>query len=220
MPSDKSFEEKRRKLVRHLVSDGYIRTPAVEKAVSTVPREEFVPPEIRDEAYIDSPLPIGMGQTISAPHMVSIMEEELELKPGLRVLEIGGGSGYHAAVTAEIVKPNGIVFTIERIPELVKMAKTNIERAGYSKLIKVILGDGSKGLAEEAPFDRIFVAAGAPDVPEPLIEQLAEGGVMLVPVGGVYAQDLIKVRKKNGKIIRESKGGCIFVPLVGEYGYS
>lgn len=220
MSAEESFEERRAKMVRRLVSSGYIKTPAVEKAMRAVPREQFLPDGMEGDAYVDSPLPIGKGQTISAPHMVAIMQEELELAPGLRVLEIGAGSGYHAAVTAELVMPGGMVFTVERIPELVDMASRNIERAGYSALVKVLLGDGSKGLAEEAPFDRIFVACGAPDVPRPLSDQLAEGGIILVPVGSRYCQDLIKARKKSGKLIEESRGGCIFVPLIGEYGYS
>jgi len=207
-------------MVARLVSGGYIRTRAVERAMSAVPREMFLPQEIAEEAYVDSPMPIGKGQTISAPHMVAIMQEELELASGQKVLEIGGGSGYHAAVTAELVKPGGKVISVERIPELADIARSNISRAGYSGQVEVVLGDGSKGLPDKAPFDRIFVACGAPAVPEPLMEQLADGGVMLVPVGSRYCQDLIKVRKRKGKVTQESRGGCIFVPLVGEHGYS
>jgi protein-L-isoaspartate(D-aspartate) O-methyltransferase len=214
------FEEQRRDMVRRLVSGGYIKTREVERAMAIVPRELFLPPEMAGEAYVDSPMPIGWGQTISAPHMVAIMEEELELRPGLKVLEIGAGSGYHAAVTANLVKPGGRVISIERIPELVDFANTNVSKAGYSGQVEIVLGDGSKGLPGKAPFDRIFVACGAPDVPDPLVGQLAEGGVMLVPVGSRYCQDLIKVRKANGRLTRESRGGCIFVPLIGEYGYS
>jgi len=205
--------------VRRLKSAGYIKTAEVERAMEAVPRELFLPADMIDEAYVDSPQPIGRGQTISAPHMVAIMSEELELAPGQKVLEIGGGSGYHAAVTAELVKPDGRVFTIERIPDLVEAARSNLTRAGYSGLVEVVLGDGSKGLPEKAPFDRIFVACGAPDVPSPLVGQLAEKGVMLVPAGSRSCQDLIKVRKRNGRISHESRGGCIFVPLIGEYGY-
>lgn len=213
------FEELRRRLIGNLLSAGYIRSDPVKNAMLKVPRELFVTDDLVPEAYIDTPLPIGHGQTISAPHMVAIMLEELELSPGQRVLEVGAGSGYHAALCAELVKPGGKVYTIERIAELVRFAKRNISRAGYADLVEVIEGDGSKGLAEKAPFDRIFVACGAPDVPEPLFEQLAEQGVMLVPVGGRYCQDLIKARKVRGKLVRESRGGCIFVPLIGEYGY-
>ncbi|MEM2839237.1 MAG: protein-L-isoaspartate O-methyltransferase [Thermoplasmata archaeon] len=213
------FEELRRRLVGNLVSAGYVRSERVKNAMLKVPRELFVTEDLVPEAYVDTPLPIGQGQTISAPHMVAIMLEEQELKPGQKVLEVGTGSGYHAALAAELVRPDGRVYTIERIGELVAFAKRNISRAGYSDSVEVIEGDGSKGLPEKAPFDRIFVACGAPDVPEPLLDQLAEGGIMLVPVGGRYYQELIKVRKKKGGIIRESRGGCIFVPLIGEYGY-
>ena len=214
-----SFSDRKKAMVRRLKSAGYIKTAEVERAMEAVPRELFLPADMIDEAYVDSPQPIGRGQTISAPHMVAIMSEELELAPGQKVLEIGGGSGYHAAVTAELVKPDGRVFTIERIPDLVEAARSNLTRAGYSGLVEVVLGDGSKGLPEKAPFDRIFVACGAPDVPSPLVGQLAEKGVMLVPAGSRSCQDLIKVRKRNGRISHESRGGCIFVPLIGEYGY-
>lgn len=219
MSRDDIFTIKRNSLVDHLISIGYIHSPEVERAMRTIPRELFVPEELMEEAYIDSPLPIGKGQTISAPHMVAIMLEELDLRASMKVLEIGGGSGYHAAGAAEIVGRDGAVFTIERISELVEFARKNIERAGYSDIIRVIHGDGSKGLAEEAPFDRIFVACGAPEVPKPLIEQLAENGVILVPVGGRYFQDLVKVTNRKGKIERERRGGCVFVPLIGEHGY-
>jgi len=213
------FGDRRKAMVRRLRSGGYIRTPKVEKAMEAVPREFFLPDRMAEEAYVDSPLPIGNGQTISAPHMVAIMQEELELEPGQKVLEIGGGSGYHAAVTAELVKPNGKVFTIERIPELAETARANIERAGYSDLVEVFQGDGSIGLPDKAPFDRIFVACGAPGIPAPLTEQLADEGIMLVPVGSRHCQDLIKVRKRGEKVTQESRGGCIFVPLIGEHGY-
>ncbi len=219
MSRSDALAARRDRLVRSLLSAGYIRSPKVERAMRVVPREKFLPVEMEEEAYVDSPMPIGLGQTISAPHMVAIMEEELELSTGLKVLEIGAGSGYHAAVTAEIVGQSGKVFTIERIPELVKLARTNLESAGYAGNIEVILGDGSRGLPREAPFDRIFVAAGAPDVPAPLVDQLAEEGVMLIPVGSRLMQDLIKIRKRRGKVIQENKGGVIFVPLIGEHGY-
>jgi len=185
-----------------------------------VPREEFVPDDLREDAYLDSPLPIGEGQTISAPHMVAIMVEQLELKPGMKVLEIGAGSGYHAAVCAEIVGPEGHVYTVERIASLASFAEANLKRTGYARNVTVVFGDGTRGLPQYAPYDRIFVAAAAPDIPSPLVDQLVEGGSMLVPVGGRYYQDLIRVRKrKGGGIEKENLGGCVFVPLIGEYGY-
>ena len=219
MGSTDQFISRRNKLVDHLVSGGYVKSPEVERAMRAVPRELFVTNELTNEAYIDSPMPIGKGQTISAPHMVAIMLEELDLKPDMKVLEIGGGSGYHAAVTAELIKPDGVVFTVERIPELVDFARHNLERAGYSDIVKIILGDGSKGLPREAPFDRIFVACSAPDVPKPLIEQMSEDSILLVPVGGRYFQDLMRVVRRKGKLVRENRGGCVFVPLIGEHGY-
>ena len=209
----------RDRLVDSLLRRGYITSTSVANAVRRVPREEFVPQRLRDEAYIDTPLPIGDGQTISAPHMVAIMAEKLEVQPGHKVLEVGAGSGYHAAVVAELVRPGGRVFTVERYESLARFAEANLARAGYADTVEVVVGDGSLGLPEHAPYDRIFVACGAPDVPSPLIEQLSDGGHMLVPVGGKMYQDLIKIIKRGKKVTTENHGGCVFVPLVGEHGY-
>ena len=159
--------------------------------------------------------------------MVSIMDEALELEIGHRVLEVGGGSGWHAATIAEIVAPSdapkqkwGQVYTIERIPDLAALAKKNIEKAGYGDRITVIHQDGTLGYPEEAPYNRVLVAAAGPEVPKPLIEQLSEGGVLLVPVGGVqFYQTLLRVRKKNGQIVEENLGGVAFVPLIGKHGF-
>ncbi len=213
------FEFERNRLVDSLKGRGYVTSKAVEEAMRRVPREEFLPAELREEAYIDSPLPIGEGQTISAPHMVAIMIENLRLSAGLKVLEVGTGSGYHAAVCAEVVGPEGHVYTIERITKLASFAEGNLKRTGYSEVVSVVLGDGSKGLPEHAPFDRIFVAAGAPDVPPPLQYQLTADGMLLVPVGGRWYQDLIRVTRKGKKFHRENLGGCVFVPLIGEFGH-
>lgn len=213
------FNRARSELVDGLLRRGYVSKPAVASALRKVPREEFLPPRLRDEAYIDTPLPIGSGQTISAPHMVAMMAEALDLRPGQRVLEVGGGSGYHAAVAAELVSPGGHIFTVERIPELADFARDNISRTGYSDRVTVVLSDGSVGLPSEAPFDRIFVACGAPTVPAPLKEQLTDGGLMLVPVGGRMYQDLVKVQRRGSVYSTTSLGGCVFVPLIGEHGY-
>jgi len=213
------FSEQRSELVDGLVRRGYITKCEVAEALRKVPREEFVPRSLMDEAYIDTPLPIGSGQTISAPHMVAMMAEALDLRPGQKVLEVGGGSGYHAAVTAELVSPGGHVFTVERLPALVEFARDNIARTGYSDSVTVILSDGSVGLPSEAPFDRIFVACGAPAVPEPLRSQLKDGGLMLVPVGGRMYQNLVKIERRGDRYISQDLGGCVFVPLVGEHGY-
>jgi protein-L-isoaspartate(D-aspartate) O-methyltransferase len=213
------FEEQRDRLVDSLVRRGYISSPKVQAAMGRVPREEFLPENLRNEAYVDSPLPIGDGQTISAPHMVAIMAEHLDLSPGMKVLEIGAGSGYHAVVCAELVAPDGHIYTIERISTLASIAEGNIKKTGYMNLVTVVFGDGTNGLPEHAPYDRIFVAAGAPDIPTPLTDQLADGGKLLVPVGGRFYQDLIKVEKKGSKLSKENLGGCVFVPLIGEHGY-
>ena len=215
--SDLGLERDR--LVASLLRRGYITNQRVEEAMRRVPREEFLPESLRDEAYVDTPLPIGEGQTISAPHMVAIMVEQLDLKRGHKVLEIGAGSGYHAAVCAEIVAPDGHIYTIERISSLASFAESNLKKTGYANLVTVIFADGTKGLPEHAPYDRIFVAAAAPDVPSPLAEQLADGGKMLVPVGGKFYQDLIRVERTGKKFLKENLGGCVFVPLIGEYGY-
>jgi len=213
------LERERNSLVDDLKKRGYVTSKAVEDAMRRVPREEFLPAELREEAYVDSPLPIGEGQTISAPHMVAIMAENLDLKPGQKILEVGTGSGYHAAVCAEVIAPDGHIYSIERITSLASFAEDNLKRTGYAKLVTVILGDGSKGLPDHAPYDRIFVAAGAPDVPSPLTAQLAHGGKLLVPVGTRWYQDLIMVTRKGAKLEKENLGGCVFVPLVGEYGH-
>jgi len=155
------------------------------------------------------------------------MNETLELEVGHKVLEVGAGSGWHASTIAEIVAPTdtpkekwGHVYTVEIVPELAEFARKNIEKAGYGDRITVICGDGSMGCPEKAPYDRILVTAAAPDVPKPLIEQLKNGGVLVIPVGGMhFYQTLVRVRKKDGKIAEENLGGVAFVPLTGKYGH-
>jgi len=159
--------------------------------------------------------------------MVSIMDEALELEVGHRVLEVGAGSGWHASTIAEIVAPTdtpkekwGHVYTVEIIPELVELARKNVEKAGYGDRITIICGDGSMGYPEKAPYDRILVTAAAPDIPKPLIEQLKNGGILVIPVGGIYFyQALVRAIKRDGKIIEENLGGVAFVPLTGKYGH-
>ncbi len=220
----KSFEEARRRIVEYLVELGYIRSEKVKKALLSVPREEFVPEAYRDMAYNDHPLPIGYGQTISAIHMVAIMTEALDPEPGDKVLEVGTGSGYQAAVLAEIVgkmdpSRRGHVYTIERIPELAEFARRNLERTGYSEYVTVIVGDGTLGYPDEAPYDRIIVTAASPDIPEPLIEQLKDGGRIVIPVGDLWFQRLVIADKKDGELVRRYGIECVFVPLVGKYGW-
>ena len=210
------YEEQREKLVNSLKVHGIHKR--VLDAMLRVPRHEFVQPHMKGEAYIDTPLPIGHGQTISAPHMVAIMCDLLDIKEGQKVLEIGTGSGYNAAIMAELVGEKGHVYTIERIGALVEFAKDNLKRAGYNN-VTVILEDGSGGHLEFAPYDRINVTSAAPDIPEPLVEQLKPGGILTIPVGQFY-QELYIVRKdKDGKVHRETRGGVVFVPLIGKYGF-
>lgn len=218
------FNEQRKRVVESLIMAGYLKNPRVIKALFNVPRELFVPPHLREYAYVDSPLPIGKGQTISAIHMVAIMTEELDPEPGDIVLEVGTGSGYHAAVLAEIVarqdpQKRGHVYTIERIPELAEFARKNLERAGYSEYVTVIIGDGTLGYPEKAPFNKIIVTAAAPDVPEPLLKQLADNGKMVIPVGDLYLQRLLIIEKINGSIHKRWGIECVFVPLIGVYGW-
>lgn len=184
-----------------------------------VPREEFVPPEYRRFSYYDSPLPIGYGQTISAPHMVAIMTELLRPQRGHRVLEIGTGSGYQAAVLAEIVGDRGHVWTVERIWELAEFALSNLRRARYLDRVTIVVADGSEGFAAAAPYDRIIVTAAAPDIPKPLIDQLKDDGRIVIPVGTRWIQVLKVVSREGGRIRTESHIPCAFVPLVGRYGF-
>jgi len=189
---------------------------SVLEAMSRVPREQFVPSQLRDRAYEDLPLPIGLGQTISAPHMVAIMCDLLDVSPGMKILEVGGGSGYHAAVLAVLVGPEGQVYSVERMPDLAAAARRNLQAAGIDN-VTVVEGDGSLGLPEHAPYDRISVAAAAPRIPEPLKEQLRVGGKLILPVGG-GSQELILVTRKNGFTVEE-KMGVVFVPLIGKEGF-
>jgi protein-L-isoaspartate(D-aspartate) O-methyltransferase len=181
-------------------------------AISKVPRELFVPPELQALAYEDKPLAIGYGQTISQPYIVALMIQALELKGPEKVLEIGTGSGYQAALLAELVKS---VCSVERIHELAEAAKKLLGGMGYKNITIGIAGD-ELGWKEHAPYDGIIVAAAAPSVPPSLLEQLAVGGIMIIPVGSRWEQELIKVRKgQHGNQI-ENLGGCRFVPLIGK----
>lgn len=192
-----------------------VKDPRVLQAMSKVPRHLFVPEEYRNHAYNDYPLPIGYGQTISQPYIVAAMTELLELKGDEKVLEIGTGSGYQTAILAELA---GKVYTVERIPQLLERAKQVLSSLGYTN-IHFKLTDGTLGWPENAPFDRIIVTAAAPDLPQPLIDQLAEGGIMVIPVGSRYLQTLKVVVKTGNKLRVKRVMECTFVPLIGEYGY-
>jgi len=210
----------REKLVNELIKEGVLKTPEVINAFMKVPRELFVNKDFRELAYADSPLPIGYGQTISAPSMVAIMTEELKPAKGDKVLEVGTGSGYQAAILAELVKPEGHVWSIEVIPELAAFAERNLRKAGYTQYVTVVVGDGSEGLAEYAPYDKIMVTAASPDIPEPLIRQLKCGGRLVIPVGRLHLQ-VLKVVSKDVKCRVSARDSvpCVFVPLVGKYGF-
>ncbi len=187
-------------------------------AMMRVPRHLFVPENVRSSAYMDTPLPIGHGQTISAPHMVAIMCDLLDLRVGQKVLEIGTGSGYNAAIMAELVGKEGHIYSIERVPQLADFAKKNLDAAGYEN-VSIILDDGSGGSLEHAPYDRINVTSAAPSIPDPLVQQLSRDGIMAIPVGNI-TQRLYIVRKDlGGSVHNEEEGGVVFVPLIGKYGF-
>ena len=202
------FETKKARLIeelrQHAISD------LVLDAMRRVPRHLFVPENERGNAYADYPLPIGCGQTISAPHMVAIMCDLLDIQDGMKVLEIGAGSGYHAAVMG-ILAGSGHVYAVEVIESLALFARDNLEKAGITN-VTVLVEDGSLGLPRFAPYDRISVAAASPDILEPLTDQLKIGGKLIIPVGRFF-QELYLVTKIDG-LKKEAKGGVVFVPLV------
>ena len=210
------FTSERQRMVEEQLTPRGIVDPAVLGAFKKVPREKFIDPEHQNLAYIDSPLSIGEGQTISQPFTVAMMTQLLELSSTDKVLEVGTGSGYQAAILAEIVK-EGKVFTLERVTSLARKARETIGNLGYEN-VEVTIGDGTKGLPNEAPFDAIIVTAAAPEVPQPLIDQLKIGGRLVMPIGGEWHQEMVRLTKTEEGIERENFGGYRFVPLVGEYG--
>ncbi|MDI9633194.1 MAG: protein-L-isoaspartate(D-aspartate) O-methyltransferase [Methanolinea sp.] len=214
MPGDR-HEAEREAMVAHQIAARGVRDARVLEAMRKVPRHLFVPREYESAAYADHPLPIGHGQTISQPYIVALMTELLSVSPGDRVLEVGSGSGYQAAVLATI---GAEVYTVERIPEVARIAEENLRRAGIVN-VKVIVADGTLGYPPAAPYDGIIVTAAAPSVPPPLLDQLSEGGRLVAPVGGRDVQELVRIEKKGGKTTRVSYGGVVFVPLVGEHGW-
>lgn len=193
-----------------------IRDERVLEAMWRIPREEFVPENRRGDAFIDAPLMIGFGQTITQPYMTALMAQLLELKGHEKVLDVGTGSGYHAAVLGALARR---VISIERIPELAVLARANLMRTGLDGNITVLCGDGSLGCAEEAPFDAISVAAAAPHTPSALIDQLNDPGTLVIPIGSRQEQDLRVIRRHNGKIATRIVSGCRFVPLLGRQGW-
>ncbi len=210
-PPSGAYAGLRAQMVTQQIRARAVSDAAVLRAMESVPRHEFVLPEFLDEAYADHPLPIGLGQTISQPYIVAVMTELAQVKPGDRVLEIGTGSGYQAAILAEITAS---VYTVEIIPELAKSAAARFERLGYTN-IRARTADGYNGWEEFAPYDAILVTAAPDHVPPPLIAQLKDGGRMIIPVGppGGY-QTLWRVVKRGDKVVSENIMGVIFVPLV------
>lgn len=210
-----NYEKERNQMVEEQIVARGVRDERVLAAMRKVPRHEFLPEGIRSMAYQDSALPLGEGQTMSQPFMVALMSELLDLKGTERVLEIGTGSGYQAAVLAELCEK---VYTVERIKMLADHARAALDRLGYrSVAIKVY--DGTYGWKEMAPFDAIMVTAGAPDIPAPLVEQLKDGGRMVIPVGERYNQVLFKVVKTAEGPVTERSIPCVFVPLIGNHGW-
>lgn len=215
MEADSPYRLERKRMVETQLKSRGIQDPGVLSAFLKVPRHKFVPPDLLDQAYRDGPLPIGYNQTISQPYMVAVMVQQAYTGPGERVLELGTGSGYQAAILAEL---GSEVYTVERIPELAEQAETRLERLGYGK-INVRLSNGTLGWEEQAPFDAIIVSAAAPKIPDPLLEQLAEGGRLVIPLDDGPSQILSVVEHTPGGFRKHQGERCTFVPLLGKYGW-
>lgn len=212
---EKDFDEERKRMVQIQLKPRGIADENVLQAMGKVPRHRFVPEDLMQSAYDDRPLPIGAGQTISQPYMVALMTQCLELNGDEKVLEIGSGSGYQAAILAELVQK---VYTVERIEKLCNRTREVLKALGYTN-VEAIVGDGSGGWPEFAPYDGIMVTAGAPGIPDVLTEQLDGGGRLVVPTGGCYSQDLVVMRKVFGSLEKKTVCGCVFVPLIGKHGW-
>lgn len=210
------FKRSRERMVRDQIEARGVQDPAVLRAMRKVPRHLFVEEALIPQAYEDHPLPIGHGQTISQPYVVAWMTELLEVGPGMKVLEIGTGSGYQAAILAEL---GAYVYSIERVRPLYQMARQRLADMRYTRA-RLKVDDGTLGWPDEAPFDRILVTAGGPKVPAPLVAQLAEGGRMVIPVGASRrSQSLFLVRRENERVVLRDLGGVMFVDLVGAHGW-
>jgi protein-L-isoaspartate(D-aspartate) O-methyltransferase len=215
MATDLDFDEARQRMVRAQIAARGLHDPRVLAAMRTVPRHLFVPPAERALAYEDRPLPIGEGQTISQPFMVAAMTAALSPPADGRVLEVGTGSGYQAAVLAQLARE---VISIERHAPLATRAEAALADAGVAN-VRVVVGDGSQGLPDEAPFDGILVTAGAPSVPEALREQLADGARLVIPVGPPTHQVLTIITRRGTSFDQQSSEACVFVPLIGRFGW-
>jgi len=203
-------------LINYWLYSKTITDRKVINAFKKIPRENFLPKPLKEYAYEDRPLPILKQQTISQPTTIMIMTQALDLKKGQKVLEVGTGSGYQAALISELIGKNGKLYTLEIIKELVKFSKENLKNL---KNVKVIKGDGSIGYKKEAPYDKIIVTAATPKIPKQLIKQLKINGILVVPVGNIYSQRMLKIIKKD-KLIKKDLGEFVFVPLKGRYGFS
>ncbi len=209
------FPKARLKMVEEQIASRGISDARVIAAMKKVPRHHFVEEALQKQAYSDHPLPIGEKQTISQPYMVALMTEALQLMGTEKVLEIGAGSGYQTAILAELAQR---VYSIERIRSLAIRARQLLYELGYFN-VEIKIFDGTYGWQEKSPFEAILVTAGAPDIPQPLIDQLAVGGRLVIPVGDAFVQDLIRVTKTGEGIKKEDLGGCRFVKLIGKYGW-
>lgn len=215
MPETLAFEAERRAMVEGQLRRRGIRDERLLEAMFRVPRHEFVPPAYLGHAYADRPLPIGESETISQPYIVAVMTEAARVKPGDRALEVGAGAGYQAAILAEL---GARVYTVERNPRLAQAARERLSRLGY-KDIEVICGDGSEGYAAAAPYEVILVTAGAPKVPSTLLDQLSDGGRMVIPIGDLDRQDLCVLARAGSEITQRVLDPCQFVPLIGKHGW-
>lgn len=209
------FQKERESMVEKQLLPRGIKDPRVLAAMRKVPRHEFMPEALRLQAYGDHAMPIGEGQTISQPYIVALMTELLGLSGAERVLEIGTGSGYQAAVLAELCQK---VYTVERVKGLAEKARLNLDRLGYRNVAMKVF-DGTYGWKDMAPFDAIIVTAASPAIPQPLVEQLKDGGILVVPVGERTSQLLMKAQKTSSGITTEASIPCVFVPLIGNHGW-
>lgn len=209
------FEAERHRMVRDQLQRRGIADPRVLEAFLRVPRHLFVPEEHREDAYADHPIPLGSGQTISQPYMVALMTQLLRLQGHERVLEIGTGSGYQLAILAELALE---VYSVERLPELADHALQRLTALGYAN-VHLTTGNGSLGWPAYAPYEGMIVAAGAPAIPTSLVDQVAEGGRLVIPVGSRHAQVLTLVEKRPDGLSKKAITDCVFVPLLGEHGW-
>jgi protein-L-isoaspartate(D-aspartate) O-methyltransferase len=215
MPARDDYLPARRRMVEEQIKRRGITDQRLLDAMLEVPRHAFVDEALASQAYGDHPLAIGQGQTISQPYMVALMTDALGLTGGEKVLEIGTGCGYQTALLAKLAD---WVYSVERLPELSRNAQNNLEKLGIFN-VNLVVADGTRGYPAEAPYDAIIVTAGAPSLPRPLLDQLAEGGRLVIPVGSSGVQTLMRVTRRGEELMQEDLGGCRFVPLTGEHGW-